>query len=301
MFIKEPEPFASFREDLVFEYSQESSSDLVFEIELEDEEENQEVKKLYDMSEATINIAHVVANKFMTAPSSGVSSLVTPESGYGLVKLWCGEESSAAQYFVAAQAELPEVGVLTSMPMSRIISYGESDEIWIRTHEGALVEIEVKAISEGDVVSTLFEHTTQECGFVRFRLSTEDFGAYTKLVKVIVACDDVVLSEVDYYYIPKVKGAVRIAWIGSYGGVEHYTFPVTNTLTKFKSGVRQYEIESAYEPQWVVDALSEILSSEKIWIVEDGVYSQVEMLSDSVVVNSNGELSTVEYKIERYD
>ncbi len=301
MFIKEPEPFASFREELVFEYLQEESADLVFEIELEGVDESQEVKKLYDVNGASINVAHVVANKFMTTPSSGAASLKTPECGFGLVKLKCGEEESTAQYFVASQVALPEVGVLSSMPTERLISYGEADEIWIRAQEGGEVELTVEAIGEGGVTTYEFDHIAQECGLVRFRFATEDFGAYTKMAKVTIACDGEVLATVNYYYIPKVKGAVRMAWIGSYGAIEHYTFPTTNGYVKYRSGVRQYEIESAYEPQRVVVALAEMLTSESVWIVEEGEYVQVDMVSESVVLNKRGALATVEYKIERYD
>ncbi len=301
MFIREPEPFASFRGELVFEYEQESSDDLIFEIELEGEDESQEVKKLYDVSGAVINVAHVVANKFMTTPSSGSSSLATPESGFGKVKLKCGEEESTAQYFVAAQLSMPEVGVLSSMPRSRTISYGEAEEIWIRAQEDDVVSVEVTAVNDGCESVTTFDHTAQECGLVRFRFATEDFGAYTKMVRVKVSIGGEVATEIEYYYVLRDRGSVRLAWIGGYGGVEHYTFPMTSALTRYKSGVTRYEIVSMYEPQSVVEALAEALESERLWIVEQGVYSPVEMVSESVVLNEKGGLATVNYKIERYD
>ncbi|MFI3301879.1 MAG: hypothetical protein SNH35_06680 [Rikenellaceae bacterium] len=301
MFVREPEPFASFRGELVFEYEQNEESDLVFEIELEGEEESQEVKKLYGVSSAVINVAHVVANKFMTTPSSGSSSLETPESGFGKVKLKCGDDESSSQYFVAAQVSMPEAGVLSSMPKSRTISYGEAEEIWIRAQVGSVVQVEVAAVNEGRESVTQFDHTAQECGLVRFRFVAEDFGAFTKMAKVTILVDGATVEELVYYYVLRDKGAVRLAWIGEYGGVEHYTFPVTNALTRYKSGVSRYDIESMYEPQSVVEALAEALESERVWIVESEVYSPVEMVSESVVLNAKGELATVSYKIERYD
>ena len=44
MFTAEPAEYASFRDELLFEYSQEESSDLVFEIELGEDGESAEVK-----------------------------------------------------------------------------------------------------------------------------------------------------------------------------------------------------------------------------------------------------------------
>ncbi len=301
MFIKEPEAFASFRGELVFEYSQESVEELSFEIELEGSEVVQEVKKLYGVNSASINVAPIIANRFMTTPSSGVTALETPDCGYGLVTLKCGGVSSSSRYFVASKEELPEVGVISSLPTSRFISYGEADEIWIRAQKGREVEVTVECTDEGGVTSVTYEHAVEECGFARFRFNTADFSAYTKIAKVRVVCDGETLEEVSYYYVSRVRGAVRLAWIGAYGAVEHYTFPATNSLTLLKSGIRQYEIESAYEPYGMVNALAEILLSERLWMVCEDVYNEVELLSDVVVLNKNGELSTVEYKIERYD
>ncbi|MFR9603318.1 MAG: hypothetical protein SNG02_05545 [Rikenellaceae bacterium] len=301
MFTKEPEALASFRDELIFEYAQEGSDELTFEIELEGSGSSQEIKKLYGVSSASINVAPYVANKFMTTPSSGESALTTPDCGYAQVTLKCGNDSSSTQYFVASKVELPEEGMISSLPASRFIGYGEADEIWIHAPEGSQVEATVECTDEGGVTSSTFSHTAQECGFVRFRFNTSDFSPYTKMAKVTITCGGEAIAEVSYLFITRVKGAVRLAWIGSYGAVEHYTFPATNSLSLLKSGALQYEIESAYEPYGVVNALAEILSSEKLWLVEGEEYTEVELLSDVVVLNKNGELSTVEYKIERYD
>ncbi len=301
MFIKEPEAFASFRDELTFEYSQEEVTDLIFEIELRGNNDYAEVKKLYDVSSATLNIAPIVANEFMTTPSSGESTLETPESGYGLVALRCGDEATEASYFVASKCELPEVGVISSMATNRVISYTEADEIWIRAAEGAELLVMVETTNEGGTTSTDFEHTVEECGLARFRFDTNDFGAYTKIAKVYIFCDGESIEEVTYYYVPRMRDSVRLAWIGDYGGVEHYTFPVTNAITRLKNDTLIFEIESAYESKYVVSALSEILCSERVWMVEGDSYTEVNILSELVVLNKSGELSTVEYKIERYD
>ncbi len=301
MFTKEPEALASFRDELIFEYSQDGAQELTFEIELDGSESYQEVKKLYGVSNAIINVAPIVANRFMTAPSSGETSISTPNCGYGQVTLRCGEDSSSTQYFVASKIQLPETGIISSLPTSRFISYGEADEIWIHAPQNASIGVVVECTHEGGSSSQSFEQVVDECGFVRFRFNTTDFSRYTKIAKIKIECDGEVIAEVNYCYIVRVKGAVRLAWIGSYGAVEHYTFPVTNSLSISKSGALRYEIESAYEPFAVVDALAEILTSERLWLVEDQEYIEVELLSDVVVLNKNGELSTVEYKIERYD
>ncbi|MFI3291885.1 MAG: hypothetical protein SNG27_00195 [Rikenellaceae bacterium] len=301
MFVSEPEAFASFRGKLLFEYEQEEESELVFEIELAEDGDYVEVKKLYGVDGATINVAHVVANRFMTEPSSGVSSLETPQSGYGLVAVKCGDESTEAQYFVAAKSPLPEVGVLATMPLDRIISYGEADEVWIRAGEGAQVLVMVECEDEGGTTSTTFEHTVEGCGLARFRFATEDFSCYTKIAHVEIYCDGESLAQMRYCYVPSVWGAVRLAWIGEWGGVEHYTFPVTNSLSLLANGARHYEVESAYESSSVVEALAEIVTSERVWIVEDGEYIEVDMLSELVLLNKRRELATAEFKFARYD
>ncbi|MFI3283090.1 MAG: hypothetical protein SNG10_06190 [Rikenellaceae bacterium] len=212
MFIKEPEAFASFRDELLFEFEQEASDDLVFEIELCQENEFEEVKKLYDTSTAIINVGSVVANKFMTDLSSGESKLATPDCGYAMVALWCGDESTQPQYYVASKYQLPQVGVLSSISNSRVISYGDSDEIWISAPEESQVLVIVETTDEGSVTSVSYEDQVQECRLLRFRFNTEDYGAYTKIAKVSVFCDEECVEEITYHYIPRVRGSVRLAW-----------------------------------------------------------------------------------------
>ncbi len=83
--------------------------------------------------------------------------------------------------------------------------------------------------------------------------------------------------------------------------MEHYTFPRVNSLTLLSSGALHYEVESAYESSSEVDALSDIVTSERVWIVEDGEYIEVDMLSELMVLNKRRELATVELKFARYD
>ncbi len=211
MFVNEPEAFASFREKLLFEYVQEESADLVFEIELGEEDEFQEVKKLYGVDGATINVANIVANRFMTEPSSGATSLETPQSGYGLVAVKCGDESTEAQYFVASKSELPEVGLLTTRSEDRVISYGEADELLIRAAEGAEVMVILECEDEGGTTSTTYEHTAEGCGLVRFRFSTEDFSLFTKIVRIEIYCDGESIAQLRYCYVPAVWGSARLA------------------------------------------------------------------------------------------
>ncbi len=301
MFVAIPAELSSFREELVYEYSQNESDDLLFEIELGEDSESREVKKLYNTSSATINIAPIVANAFMSSPASGETGIETPQCGYGLVSLSCGEYSTEPRYFVAAKGELPEEGVVSTIPTKRVISFAEADEVWIRAQEGSLVSVELAVSDELGESTYLFEHTAEECGFVRFRFNTLDFSPSAMTAQVRVVCGGQEEEVITYTYIPRVRGAVRLAWIGYMGSVEHYTFPASTSVKIMKGGVRRYEVVSNYESHWVVEALSEIISSPKVWMVEGDDYHEVHLLSEFVELSKNGELSSVEYKFERYD
>ncbi len=301
MFTKEPEEFSSFREELTFEYSQEESAELIFEIELSNEEESKEVKKLYDSTTAIINIAPIVANAFMPTPADSQSSLTTPDCGVGQVKLSCGQVQTTPKYFVAAKGETPEIGPLTDMPKNRLLSYGDADEVWLRATPQSVINIEVETQGDAGSASSSFEHTVEECGVARFVFNTVDFSSLTSLAKLYIYCDQELIGEVIYIYVPRSKVATRVAWIGKAGAVEHYTFPVTSSISMLKSGIRQYTVESDFEASNTVAALADIVCSERLWVVEGGEYIEVQLLSDQVTIFKNGALSTVEYKFERYD
>ncbi len=301
MFITEPQEFDSFREELIFEYSQEESDDLTFEIELSGEEESREVKKLYGTSSAIINIAPIVANAFMPTPTLSESAIETPSCGVGQVKLSCGDIETSAKYFIAAKGETSECGVLTDMPKNRVVCYGDTDEIWLRAAAESVINIRVETLGEAGSASRSFEHSVGECGVARFVFNTTDFSSLTSLAKLYIYADEELIGEVIHIFTPHSKGATRLAWIGSAGAIEHYTFPVTSALTLLKSGIRQYTVESAFEANDTVAALAEIVCSERVWLVEEGEHIEVQMLSDQVTLSKNGELSTVEYKFERYD
>ncbi len=302
MFTSEPEEYASFREELIFEYSQEESSDLLFEIELGENEGFREVKKLYDTSSAKINVAPMVAAKFLTTPTSGATELCLPTSGYGQVRVMCGDTSTTSKYFVAARGGLPSCqGVLSRLPQSRFINYMDYAELWIYAEEGSNIEAYIEITHDGgteyEQYSGNFDYKQLYC----VRLNTSSYPSHTKSVKITIEVEFEITDVITFYYTPKIRDTVRLAWIGELGGIEHYTFPVANSIKLYQNGVREYEVESAFEASQTIEALSDIITSEKVWLCEDGQYIEVNTLSDQMILNNNGELSTAIYKFERYD
>ncbi len=301
MFISVPENLASFRDVLLYDYSQSSSEDLIFEIELGGGAESFEVKKLYGVRSASMNIAPIVANRYLPVPTTSAEIFATPDCGYGEVVMKCGDEESEMRYFVASKVGLPQRGVVSSLPTSRFVSYGEVDEIWLCVDSAEEVVANLVVSDDGGESSYTYTCEAEGCGLLRFKFDSTLYGLYAKMVKITFEIGGEHFAEASYYYITRPKGSVRMAWIGQSGAIECYTFPVVNSSVLYKDGSQQIEVESAYEPSGVISSLSDMLCSPRVWVMDYGDIIEVEMLSESVDLRTNGELSTITYKIVRYD
>ncbi len=302
MFVDVPDSLASFRGELSYEYSQEASSDLLFEVQFNGENEFFEVKKLYNAKEATINIAPILANRYLPRPK--MEGAIFDEADYGCVSvvMRCGDELSDERLFVASRVELPESGLVSIIPQGRFISYAENDEVWLRVGSGVgIMTAVVEVTDDAGVISYNYSTNCQGATLVRFRFDTKAYSSYAKMAKVKFVCSEEVVCEVNYYYVSRPKMSVRLAWIGRTGAVEYYTFPVINSLLKYRDGSRVVEVESAYESEALIDALSDMIISPRVWLVRGDDVVEVEMMSDRLELNPRGELSTVKYKIAIYD
>lgn len=102
--------------------------------------------------------------------------------------------------------------------------------------------------------------------------------------------------EVEYVVIDPPRESLRLAWISSRGGVEHYTFPHI-TARELTSAGSDVGLKSALEGFDMRRALAEIAQSPKLWAVVDGEYDEVELVSEYIEVKPRAELSSVELKV----
>ena len=124
---------------------------------------------------------------------------------------------SPLRTFLPCRTNVTAFALLTSMPLVRLISHGESDELTLFSDEAVTVTV----TAQSGTTTTAESYRTATGGLHVFRLDTRDFPEAETLTVDAGAC-----GSVAYTVISAPTGARRLAWRSSAGGIEHYTFPV---------------------------------------------------------------------------
>jgi hypothetical protein len=190
------------------------------------------------------------------------------------------------------------------MPLVRLISHGECDELTLFSDEAVTVTVTAQA----GTTATAESYRTATGGLHVFRLDTRDFPEAETLTVDAGAC-----GSVAYTVISAPTGARRLAWRSSAGGIEHYTFPVEKSESVETIRQRAYGAEghlvartraerrtvlvSAYEPRATLEGLSEVLSSPDVWLAEDDGYTAVDVVTEKSVLHRHGAVTCLEIEI----
>lgn len=211
---------------------------------------------------------------------------------------------SPLRTFLPCRASVTAPALLTSMPLVRLISHGECDELTLFTDAACTVTV----TAQSGTTVTAESYRTAQGGVHIFRLDTRDFPEAETLTVDAGAC-----GTVAYTVIPAVCGARRLAWRSSAGGIEHYTFPIEKSESVTTARQRAYGTEghlaasagterrtvlvSAYEPRTTLEALSEILSSPDVWLAGDDGYTAVDVVTEKSALHRHGAVSCLEIEI----
>lgn len=191
--------------------------------------------------------------------------------------------------------------IVSTMPAQRYIAYGENDELLLITEPGDSVVANLYA----DANDSLSVETISQTGAVALSISTKDFGPDTHSITIELMCNREFLEEVNYEFRPSHRKGVRLAWLSGEGSIERYTFPIvvkkelksvkesidTNQGRRVVRAVSEslLSICSRYEPSSIIQALTGIVSSPKVWIEEGNEYRAVEVKNSVVESNLFGE------------
>lgn len=223
------------------------------------------------------------------------------------------EEAEAEPLAVSvnrSHVELPSV--VTSMPLSRTIAYGEVDELLIFAEPESAIEVNIVADTGEDVA---IEYITTS-GATTLCISTKDFGKKVRNLDVDLSCNGVEFCALHYRVVPSRKGALRLAWVSDCGSIERYTFPVV--VKSQRKGDREFidtlggrrvvrttaesiiSVRSHYEPRATVEAIAQVLSSPNVWVEYSNRYQDVGVLSTAVDVDVFGEPECVMLALQEW-
>lgn len=302
------------------DYTVKSSPASTFDVRIIDTwtEEPFAVRRFVDTAEATFDVAPCIRRAIVYAPQNGKTGFSKDRNRSRTIILFAqpaatteAEAAASRVYstdkmFYAANDSATPPALLTTMPRARLISPGEQDELSILTAVFPKATVTADNPATGDAEGCNFAISTS--GLVQFRIDPEEFPGAERIEVAIEGCEPVV-----YTVVPPLPEGRRIAWRSSAGSVEHYTFPIEETVTVVAEKTRIYgpdghgaattaaetrvRLRSAFEGREVLEALAEILVSPEVWQVDRDGYTPIDVTSDRAVVHRHGTLGCMEVEI----
>ncbi|MDE5731126.1 MAG: hypothetical protein K2H81_06385 [Alistipes sp.] len=309
LFTQMPQPFASVHRPLTYVFSRIAAPELHLRVLDVRSGALLGSKRFHAVETAAADIAPIVRRALRFRPVPGATGVTRGEDRTVCVQL-SGEESfSPVRSFTGAGAAPLPPCLMTTMPLRRVIAYGESDEITCCIPGQHTVTI----AGDGSAEPLEFRMAADGRELTLIRVDTRDFAPDTRSISVVVAADGRVVGRIDYTVVASFgAGSVRLAWRSSAGSVEHYTFPVVAGIVrktvreslrtdrgKVVASVRSERLvtlRSAIETAAVVEALSEIAAAPQVWRVASDGYEPVELLPEErpQALCSHGTLCCVE-------
>ena len=266
---------------------------------------------LREIREAEVNIAPYVKPLTAQEPLRSATTMFADAP----VKHYTIRNDEAVAEPLAVSVNRVQVecsSVVTAMPLSRTIAYGETDELLIFAEPESTIEVNIVADTGEEIT---MEYITMS-GAATLCISTKDFGKKVRDIEVVLLCNGVEFCALQYRIIPLRKGALRLVWVSDCGSIERYTFPVV--VKSQRKADREFidtiegcrvvrtttesiiSVKSHYEPRATIEAIAQVLSSPRVWIEYPECYQEVGVLSTAVDVDVFGEPECVMLAVQEW-
>lgn len=300
MFINIPNNFASMWGELNFEYSCTDDTDIVIEIINDVTDETIGVKKFYSSSSAKVNVAPLIFDSMLPeATSRTTSGISLPSTGFPRIRVTADSTSSDTLQFTYATEQVQAPSLLTTLPTNRLLYAGESDQVAVAAPKGTALTYKLYCdpISSGTTQYYSSGYGSIDGGARVFTLNADEFNDKYYSATLIFLSDDEEIDRVNYSLSGDSTPGYRVAWLSTQGSIEHYTFPFVAEQSRLSSGGVTKSLRSAYGTAEQIEALSEIVSSSKVWRVDGQSYTPIEVVTTEQIISKDGALSIANIKI----
>lgn len=305
-----PKAYSSFLSPIVYAFTTESDTPTDVELRIIDKNSNEVIgrKRLYNLTQGEIDIApYLRAAAAATLPDQIEECGVVDVGGVMRVAVEADDATSTVRTFVAAEVDLSEPYTsLMKQIEQRTIARDEFDIISFFSMPDMVVEVVVEFIGNGTESLTI----TPPSGGQRAVAVTARGREGVDQMRVTVNVDGEPTTIVEYQIRQNLIGSRRLAWVNAHQAIELYTFPLRKSILVESTrkhietlwgreaaaveGVGELKLLSAYEPQAQIEALGEILSSPKVWLVKGNAVQGVDLRSERVVTAPCGEMGIIE-------
>lgn len=308
---QQPQDFSPTTKPILFAFSEDEECDV--EVYIIDEETSETIghKMLRKTATGAINIAPYIREVRDSAPKPLVEHSTLVPAPYRQYRVEINGTSSLPVSISDNQRQPTLPSLLTTMGSRRHIARGEQDELRIYSDAGAKIEAILSA-DNGECIDLTFHTAT---GATLFLFRPDDFAETAKRIFVDIVCDGKRLQSLEYEVTEPQPEARRIAWRSFDGSIEHYTFPVVEalhlaaqkeqskgssgatTLTRTSSHSHLF-LGSAIEPRATIAALAEVVAAEQCWLLIEGCYEPVAVVTSEVVMHRFGTPCSIAIEVE---
>lgn len=264
---------------------------------------------LRDLWMPQIEVSALLRRMNAAAPfETGATGLYAPATRTMALSVAVGSTRAVDRIFLPATRATRAGEPLTSLPAVRLIGRTETDELSVHCRTQCTAVLTVAA------GGTTTQHTyeTAAAGVALFRLDAAEFPGAESFDLHVTA--DGVASHFRYEAVEAPVGGRRLAWLNEAGGIDRYTFPLTEELRyeierrrlllgeaghmqSEAVGEQRWRLGSAYEPAAVLDALARLAASPAVWASTAEGWTPVDVVSDSVRLARTGTLQHLTLEI----
>ncbi len=308
MNISTPENFESLWDGIVYQYSNDDAEDIIVQIYNARSNSLIGVKKFYSATSFKLNIAPLVFETMMPSPQVFATSYLEYPYDRSFPSIYMKFISASTGSIIATTetktftysksgVELPSL--ITTMPTSRVLNLHETDAFCFVYTSGATAKHHIYATKSdadgGSLEETLYCSESGQAGILY--ISASDFlGCSTASITFEV--DQTQVGVINYTFSSETPTGYRVAWLSSRGSIEHYTFPIVSEQSYTNQGSTIKSLRSAYGTKAEIEALSEIISSPRVWHFEGEEYSLIKVLSSEQPIIDQAALSIITIKVE---
>lgn len=310
-FTRIPQPFDPLAGPLVYTLSDSAEASVYVRITNPAGTDLFGVKRFLSVRGCSFDIAPCLRQRVHFSPVAGLTGIrsATDRCVSAVVHIGCNSPSvetlaAPVRTFLPADTAVAAPTLLTSLPLTRTLPAGASDELTLLTAAAQPVTVIARL---GDGSTAAQSYTLSGAGLYLFRLNSAEFEGAEQIRVDAGGC-----GCVEYVVTPPVAEACRLAWRSRRGSVEHYSFPVERSAEvevqrrrgygadghTARTTIEQHRtLQSAFERREVLEPLAELLASPQVWEVTAAGYTPVDVLSDRAEVHRHGSLSTLSVTI----
>ena len=264
-----------------------------------------------------INIARYLARALNPQPILG-SGWSVPEGRTVEAQLLADDSSTEKRIFTASLSDLSEDRLLSSLT-HRTVTHRDLDEISLFAHTGQLtISVALGVDSPTQQIVAMRNH---KGGLISYVLDVENILGYTNKPEevrqfwIYISLAGKTIARLRYSLIPATSQSVRLGWLNPYGAIDYHTFRslgrllrsekervMTGNSVQMVSTIRssyvwEEVLSSGYLPAATAVALSGLLSSPRVWRVEDGEAHLVDVTEEMVAVSDEEQLSALRFSV----